>query len=220
MEAVELMEMNPAIWLTLFFAPIIASFPIAIAWVTRQDEFARRLSVISIFGLFVSFVITVYILFGVEEGRYVYPWLPSLGINFAFMVDYLSKYMGVLTGIIAFLIGVYGYEYMKEDYRLGWYWFFFNLFTASMLLVVYSDNLLMLLIGWEGLGIASWGLIGHWFRDDDELSYVGVIGRKVGPLDMFWSPKHRRMESHIHDKNRRYTDVLRSRRNIHPDWIP
>jgi len=188
MEAVELMEMNPAIWLTLFLAPIIASFPIAIAWVTRQDEFARRLSALSILGLFISFAITVYILFGVKEGRYVYPWLPSLGINFAFMVDYLSKYMGALTGIIAFLIGVYGYEYMKEDYRLGWYWFFFNLFTASMLLVVYSDNLLMLLIGWEGLGIASWGLIGHWFRDDDELSYVGVIGRKVGPLRMFWSP--------------------------------
>ncbi len=180
--------MNAAIWLALFFTPILASFPIALAWVTRQDLFARRLSVLSILGLFISFAITVYILFGVKEGRYVYPWLPTIGINFAFMVDYLSKYMGALTGIISFLIGVYGYEYMKDDYRLGWYWFFFNLFTASMLLVVYSDNLLMLLIGWEGLGLASWGLIGHWFRDDDELSYVGIIGRKVWKLDMFWSP--------------------------------
>ncbi len=180
--------MNAAIWLTLFFAPILASFPIALAWVTRHDTFARRLSVLSILGLFISFAITVYILFGVKEGRYVYPWLTAIGINFSFIVDYLSKYMGALTGIISFLIGVYGYEYMKDDYRLGWYWFFFNLFTASMLLVVYSDNLLMLLIGWEGLGIASWGLIGHWFRDDDPLSYVGEIGRKVGPLNMFWSP--------------------------------
>ncbi len=190
METAALMELelNPGIWLMLFFAPILASFPIAFIWPKRQDSFARKLSILSVLGLFVSFLITVFILFRVEEGRYVYPWLPSIGINFVFVVDYLSKYMGALTGFIAFTIGVYGLEYMKDDYRLGWYWFFFNLFTASMLLVVYSDNLLMLLIGWEGLGIASWGLIGHWFRDDDELSYVGVIDRKMGPLKMFWSP--------------------------------
>jgi len=48
----------------------------------------------------------------------------------------------------------------------------------------------MLLIGWEGLGLASWGLIGHWFRDDDELAYVGVVGRKVAGLNMFWSPSY------------------------------
>ena len=190
MEAAALMELelNPGVWLALFFAPVLASFPIAFIWPRRQDSFARKLPVLSVLGLFVSFLITLFILFRVEEGRYVYPWLPSIGINFVFVVDYLSKYMGALTGFIAFTIGVYGLEYMKEDYRLGWYWFFFNLFTASMLLVVYSDNLFMLLIGWEGLGIASWGLIGHWFRDDDELSYVGVIDRKVGPLKMFWSP--------------------------------
>ncbi|AIY89071.1 NADH-quinone oxidoreductase subunit 5 family protein [Geoglobus acetivorans] len=188
MEALMELELSPVIWLALFFTPILASFPIALIWPKRQDEFARKLPYLSVFGLFVSFLITLFILFRVEEGRYVYPWLTALGINFTFVVDYLSKYMGALTGFIAFVIGVYGTEYMKEDYRLGWYWFFFNLFTASMLLVVYSDNLFMLLIGWEGLGIASWGLIGHWFRDDDEISYVGVLNRVVGPLKMFWSP--------------------------------
>ena len=187
MESLTLHTITPILWLALFFAPIIASFPIAMIWQVDR-EIGRKLSLISVIGLFISFLISLHILFSVEEGRYVYPWLTSLGINFVFVVDYLSKYMGALTGFIAFIIGIYGLEYMKEDYRLGWYWFFFNLFTASMLLVVYSDNLFMLLIGWEGLGIASWGLIGHWFRDDDELSYVGVIDRKVGPLRMFWSP--------------------------------
>ncbi len=174
----------------LFLTPILASTPIAFAWAFRKDApWARKLPILSVFGLFVSFLITLYILFNVEEGtKYVYPWLPAFGIDFVFIFDYLSKYMGALTGLIAFLIGVYGLEYMKDDYRLGWYWFCFNLFTASMLLVVYSDNLLMLLIGWEGLGIASWGLIGHWFRDDDELSYVGNMGRKVFGLNYFWSP--------------------------------
>ncbi len=180
----------------LFFAPILSSFPIAIAWgMDPRPEWARKLPVLSVFGLFVSFCVAIYILFNVgelspeaEPVKYVVSWLPQYNINFVFIFDYLSKLMGALTAIIALLIGIYGLEYMRDDYRLGWYWFFFNLFTASMLLVVYSDNLLMLLIGWEGLGIASWGLIGHWFRDDDELSYVGVIGRKVAGLSMFWSP--------------------------------
>ncbi len=180
----------------LFFAPILSSFPIAIAWgMEPKPEWARKLPVLSVFGLFISLCVALHILFNVgelspeaEPVKYVISWLPQYNINFVFVFDYLSKLMGALTAVIAFLIGVYGLEYMKHDYRLGWYWFFFNLFTASMLLVVYSDNLLMLLIGWEGLGIASWGLIGHWFRDDDELSYVGVIGRKLAGLNMFWSP--------------------------------
>ncbi len=173
----------------LFATPVACSLPIAFAWVYKPGAgWARKLPILSVFGLFVSLCIALYILFYFPEGKFVYPWLPDYNINFVFIFDYLSKYMGALTALIAFLIGVYGLEYMKHDYRLGWYWFFFNMFTASMLLVVYSDNLMLLLIGWEGLGLASWGLIGHWFRDDDELAYVGIIGRKVGPLNMFWSP--------------------------------
>lgn len=180
----------------LFLTPILASFPIAIAWgMDPRPEWARKLPILSVLGLFVSLLVALHILFNVgelspdaEPVKYVVYWLPEYNINFVFIFDYLSKLMGALTAVIAFLIGVYGLEYMRDDYRLGWYWFFFNLFTASMLLVVYSDNLLMLLIGWEGLGIASWGLIGHWFRDDDELSYVGILGRKIAGLNMFWSP--------------------------------
>lgn len=172
----------------LFLAPIVCSVPIAFAWVYKPGaDWARKLPILSVVGLFISLIVSLYILFYVPDGRYVIQWLPELNINFTFVFDYLSKYMGVLTAFIAFLIGVYGLEYMHKDYRLGWYWFFFNLFTASMLLVVYSDNLLMLLIGWEGLGLASWGLIGHWFRDDDELSFVGITKRKL-LISMWWTP--------------------------------
>ncbi len=180
----------------MFLAPIVSSVPIALAWgMYPRPEWARKLPILSVIGLFVALCVALHFLFSVgklspsaEPIKVVVSWLPQYNINFVFIIDYLSKLMGALTALIAFLIGVYGLEYMKDDYRLGWYWFFFNLFTASMLLVVYSDNLLMLLIGWEGLGIASWGLIGHWFRDDDDLTYVGEIGRKVGGLNMFWSP--------------------------------
>ncbi|NMX22180.1 F420H(2):quinone oxidoreductase [ANME-1 cluster archaeon GoMg4] len=174
------------LFLILFLAPIISSVPIALAY--KHKEWTDKLPPLSVFGIFISVLVSLYILFCFPDKAFSYPWIPELGINFVFITDYLSKYMGVVTTLIAFFIGVYGLDYMKGDYRLPWYWFFFNLFTASMLLVVYSDNLFLLFVGWEGLGAASWGLIGHWYRDDDELTYVGTMNRKVGPLNFFWPP--------------------------------
>ncbi|NHW88083.1 MAG: NADH-quinone oxidoreductase subunit L [Archaeoglobales archaeon] len=176
------------VFLAMLLSPVLCSLPVAFAWlIDPKPEWARKLPILAVVGLFISLICALQILFSPDR-LVKSDWLPEFNINFVFIIDYLSKIMGTLTALIAFLIGVYGLEYMKHDYRLGWYWFFFNLFTASMLLVVYSDNLLMLLIGWEGLGLASWGLIGHWFRDDDELSYVGEVGRKVAGQNYFWSP--------------------------------
>jgi len=173
------------VFLLLLLAPVVSSIPIALAY--RSKEWTEKLPYLSVFGIFLSVLMSLHIFFAME-GQYSYNWIPELGINFVFMCDYLSRYMGVITAVIAFFIAVYGLDYMKGDYRPSWYWFFFNLFTASMLLVVYSDNLFLLFVGWEGLGAASWGLIGHWFRDDDDIAYVGEAGRKVGPLGMSWSP--------------------------------
>ena len=173
-------------FLLLFMTPVVSSVPIALAY--KSKEWTERLPYLSVFGIFVSVLMSLYIFFTME-GQYSWPWLgPELGINFVFMCDYLSRYMGVVTAVIAFFIAIYGLDYMKGDYRPSWYWFCFNLFTASMLLVVYSDNLFLLFVGWEGLGAASWGLIGHWFRDDDDIAYVGKAGRKVGPLELSWPP--------------------------------
>ncbi len=173
-------------FMLLFLTPVVSSVPIVFAY--KNESWTEKLPYLSVFGIFVSVLMSLHIFFAME-GQYSWPWLgPELGINFVFMCDYLSSYMGVVTAVIAFFIAIYGLDYMKGDYRPSWYWFCFNLFTASMLLVVYSDNLFLLFVGWEGLGAASWGLIGHWFRDDDDISYVGKAGRKVGPLELSWPP--------------------------------
>jgi NADH-quinone oxidoreductase subunit L len=175
------------IFLLLFLTPVISSVPIALVY--KSKAWTEKLPYLSVFGIFVSVVMSLYILFVLPEGQqYTYAWIPDLGINIVLITDYLSRYMGVITAVIAFFIAVYGLDYMKGDYRPSWYWFFYNLFTASMLLVVYSDNLFLLFVGWEGLGAASWALIGHWFRDDDDIAYVGQEGRRVGPLLLHWPP--------------------------------
>ncbi|MEA1956917.1 MAG: NADH-quinone oxidoreductase subunit L [Euryarchaeota archaeon] len=178
------------VFLLLFLAPVVSSIPIVLAY--KSKEWTEKLPYLSVFGIFISVLMSLYIFFTFPKElpacQFAYPWIPELGINIVLIADYLARYMGVITAVIAFFIAVYGLDYMKGDYRPSWYWFFFNLFTASMLLVVYSDNLFLLFVGWEGLGAASWGLIGHWFRDDDDIAYVGKAGRKVGPLELSWPP--------------------------------
>jgi NADH-quinone oxidoreductase subunit L len=172
----------------ILLSPVLLAAPIAVYWLTNQDAHrAKPLIYLAVIGLAISALSATYmaLAYPMKTLTFSYPWItipPSAGgfngieITVSFVVDFLSRFMGLLTAWLAFIIGVYSLEYMAEDYRLGWYWFFYNLFTASMLLTVYSNNLLLMFIGWEGLGISSWALIGNWYKDDDELTFVGKVG--------------------------------------------
>ena len=84
------------------------------------------------------------------------------------MVDPLSVIMVNVVAVISFLIMVYSLGYMRGDPSLTRYWFFMNLFIGNMLLLVFSDNLVQMLFGWEGVGLCSYALIGFWYRDSKE----------------------------------------------------
>ncbi|MFQ5770957.1 MAG: NADH-quinone oxidoreductase subunit L, partial [bacterium] len=80
----------------------------------------------------------------------------------------------VVTGV-GFLIHVYSIGYMAGDRGFARYFAFLNLFTFSMLLLVLADNFLLMFVGWEGVGLCSYLLIGFWFEDD----YNAYAGRKA-----------------------------------------
>jgi len=166
-------------------APVVFALPSPILWLWRRWG---GVSYLALLGLGLGAVATVF-LFIMSDQEVSIPWIPGYA-SFSFILDPLSRGMGILTGALAFIIGIYAIEYMRNDYRTGWYWFFYNVFTSSMLLVIYSNDLLSLFIGWEGLGLASWALIGNWYRDDDELSFVGNAGRRIYGLEMLWSPSY------------------------------
>jgi NADH-quinone oxidoreductase subunit L len=96
------------------------------------------------------------------------PWIAISGfhVDFAFTVDHLTLIMlGVVTGV-GFLIHVYSVGYMAEDEG---YWRFFaylNLFMFFMLVLVLASSFLLLFVGWEGVGLASYLLIGFYFKKD------------------------------------------------------
>ena len=83
----------------------------------------------------------------------------------AFYVDGLTVVMmSVITGV-GFLIHLYSIEFMWDDESICRYFAYMNLFVGAMLLLVMADNLLLLYLGWEGVGLCSYLLVGFWYRD-------------------------------------------------------
>src|ERR671925_329074 len=124
------------------------------------------------------------------------PWISSLGLKAGVVADPLAIIMTNLVAWISFLIMVYSTGYMHGDKDLTRYWFFMLFFIGSMQLIVLSDNLLMVFFGWEGVGLASYALIGFWYYDRKK-DYVGVQGHTAGGIAMWTSPTHAGMKAFL-----------------------
>jgi len=134
--------------------------------------------------------------------------IPSLRVPFAFQIDQLSSiFLLIITGV-GFLIHVYSTAYMHEEKRehFGRYFAFLNLFVFSMLLLVMGANYVIMFIGWEGVGLCSYLLIGYWFKNIDytKAANKAFIMNRIGDagflLAIFW------IVSKVHSTN--FTDVF------------
>jgi len=88
----------------------------------------------------------------------------ALPIELAFHLDGFAVLVAVLVGFVASCVQVYSTGYLRDDPRYPSYAALVSLFTAAMLLVVYSDDLIVLLVGWEVMGICSYFLVGHYWE--------------------------------------------------------
>jgi NADH-quinone oxidoreductase subunit L len=89
----------------------------------------------------------------------------SFAIEWGWLVDGLSIMMFFVVGVVGFLVFVFALGYMRGDVRYTFFWAAFTLFAGSMLLLVSAPNLIQLIVGWEGVGVASYLLIGHYWED-------------------------------------------------------
>jgi len=92
-------------------------------------------------------------------------WLQinSLQANVGILIDPLSANMLLVVTLISALVQIYSLGYMKDDERFSIYYSYLSLFTASMLLLVVSNNYLQIFVGWELVGLCSYLLVGFWF---------------------------------------------------------
>jgi NADH-quinone oxidoreductase subunit L len=98
----------------------------------------------------------------------LWTWIDVAGVKpqIAFYLDSLSVIMIMVVTVVGFLIHLYSADYMQEEGEgYGRFFAYMNLFVASMLTLVLADNLVLLYLGWEGVGICSYLLIGFWYSD-------------------------------------------------------
>lgn len=107
----------------------------------------------------------------------VYTWIETgaFRVDLSFTVDALSAIMLLVVTGVGTLIHIYSIGYMHGDRSFARYFAFLNLFTFSMLILVLADNFLLMFLGWEGVGLCSYLLIGFWFEDNDN----AFAGRKA-----------------------------------------
>ena len=132
----------------------------------------------------------------------VYTWISAdpFHAEMSFLFDPLSAVMALVVTGVGTLIHIYSVGYMDDDHRedRGFQRFFLylNLFTFSMLMLVLGDNLLVMFVGWEGVGVCSYLLIGFWYLEDHNamcgqkafvVNRIGDFGFLLGIFLLFWS---------------------------------
>ena len=97
----------------------------------------------------------------------LWTWIDVAGFtpHVALYLDALSMVMTLVVTVVGFLIHVYSIEYMRDDPAYSRFFAYMNLFVGSMLMLVLADNLVLLYLGWEGVGLCSFLLIGFWYSN-------------------------------------------------------
>jgi NADH-quinone oxidoreductase subunit L len=150
--------------------------------------------------ILLSFIISLYVFFSVKGGNthvahyFNFINIESLKIGFDFQIDQLSAiFLLIITGV-GFLIHVYSTSYMHEEDSKDFakYFSYLNLFVFSMLLLVMGANYVIMFIGWEGVGLCSYLLIGYWFKNTNynNAAKKAFIMNRIGDLGfllaVFW----------------------------------
>jgi len=128
----------------------------------------------------------------------LFTWISvdQLEVNFGFLLDPLSAVMILVVSGVGFLIHVYSVGYMGHDKGYGRYFAYLNLFMFAMLTLVLADNFLLLFVGWEGVGLCSYLLIGFWYEKQSAtdagkkafiVNRIGDFGFLIGMFVIFWS---------------------------------
>ncbi|HEY5824569.1 MAG TPA: NADH-quinone oxidoreductase subunit L, partial [Cyclobacteriaceae bacterium] len=153
-------------------------------------------SVIACGSVLLSFVISIYLFVLLlnlpEESRSInivlFDWIKTSGFSasFSFLIDPLSSLMLLIITGVGFLIHVYSIGYMHDDEGFNRFFSYLNLFVFFMLLLVMGSNYLLMFVGWEGVGLCSYLLIGFWFKNKDYTSAANkaFIMNRIGDLGL------------------------------------
>lgn len=143
-------------------------------------------------SMLLSFIISLGIFFELKSSEiqshtfHFFQWIKAgnFDLSFSFLVDPLSTLMLLIVTGVGFLIHVYSIGYMHDDEGFGKFFAYLNLFVFFMLLLVLGANYAIMFIGWEGVGLCSYLLIGFWYKNQsyNDAAKKAFVMNRIGDL--------------------------------------
>jgi len=182
------------------FAPLVSSLFSALFTAQKKKPFVGVVASLLIFSAFVSSAILLnHILHGGEPIHVeLMTWMATgnLYIPFGFVVDEVSVTMMMVVTLVSTVVHIYSNGYMDHDPSFNRFFAWLSAFVFSMMVLVMSDNYAGLFIGWEGVGLCSWGLIGFWYHKESAtwaaneafiMNRIADLGMLIGIFLVYWN---------------------------------
>jgi len=182
------------------FAPIIGSLFAALFSMKEKVAFT---------GWFTSFMLAVSTFASLSLLVHIYStdevinvtlfeWIQagSLLIPFGFVIDHISVVMMTVVTVVSTMVHIHSIGYMEHDDGFNRYFSYLSAFVFSMLILVMADNFAVLFIGWEGVGLCSWLLIGFWYKKEKAswaaneafiMNRIGDLGILLAMFLIYWN---------------------------------
>lgn len=181
------------------FAPLVGSLYAALFGASPKSQ---HVGIVASGLLFSSFVSSAILLSYVMSGHTVHvelmTWMETgdLYIPFGFVVDQVSVVMMMVVTIVSTVVHIYSIGYMDHDKGFNRFFSYLSAFVFSMMVLVMSDNFAGLFIGWEGVGLCSWLLIGFWYHKESAtwaaneafiMNRIADLGMLIGIFLVYWN---------------------------------
>jgi len=182
------------------FAPLVSSLFSALFTATPKKLFT---GIVASLLIFVSFISSSILLMHIVDGGEpvhvtLMTWMQTgnLYIPFGFVVDQVSVTMMMVVTLVSSVVHVYSIGYMDHDKGFNRFFSYLSAFVFSMMILVMSDNFAGLFIGWEGVGLCSWLLIGFWYHKESAtwaaneafiMNRIADLGMLVGLFLVYWT---------------------------------
>ena len=171
---------------SIVFLPLIGAIGAGLAAFMRKDRLGY---VFSVSGLVIAMVLSwvafiLYALPGLNETKHLTHWISvgSFQADWALRYDSLSAVMMIVVTTVSAMVHIYSIGYMAHDPSKPRFMAYLSFFTFAMLMLVSADNLIQMFFGWEGVGVASYLLIGFWYHKPSahEAAMKAFVVNRVG----------------------------------------
>jgi NADH-quinone oxidoreductase subunit L len=182
------------------FSPLVGSLIAALFGAQPKTLFTGLMTSALLFTSFISSTILLVHILGGGEPIHVemMTWMATgdLYIPFGFIVDQVSVTMMMVVTVVSTVVHVYSIGYMDHDKGFNRFFSWLSAFVFSMMVLVMSDNFAGLFIGWEGVGLCSWGLIGFWYHKESAtwaaneafiMNRIADLAMLIGMFLVYWN---------------------------------